>query len=254
MTDSAVPYCGPAPAPAGLWASWNFDPLLIPIVAAIFLSAFFLSRAQSLREGQNLSSIGALALLVIAFVTPLCALTTALFSARVFHHIVLVAGIAPLLAMAFPAGPRLMRVPVSLLLLVHIIVFWLWHAPAPYLFALSSDAAYWLMQGSLLATAIALWQRLLSPQTNPGSALAGLLGSVIQMGMLGALLTFATSPLYEPHFTTTLFYGLTPLADQQLSGLIMWVPGVIPYLFAALLIGYRALVDEGSTRDAGAGW
>ena len=71
------------------------------------------------------------------------------------------------------------------------------------------------------------------------SALSGLLGSIIQMGMLGALLTFAGQPLYEPHMTTTLPYGLTPLADQQLAGLLMWVPAALPYLAVALLIAWR---------------
>lgn len=253
MTDRLDPYCGPAPAPAELWASWNFDPLLVPLVAATLFFAFSLSRIPDMRDSTGLSNAGALALLLIAFVTPICALTTALFSARVFHHVLLVAGVAPLLALAFPAGGRLMRVPVSVLFLAHTLAFWVWHAPAPYIFALGSDLAYWLMQGTLLTTAIALWQRLLSPDTHPGVALAGLLGSVIQMGMLGALLTFAGRPLYEPHFTTTLPYGLTPLADQQLSGLIMWVPGALPYFLAALLIGYRALAEDRRADNAGVG-
>jgi putative membrane protein len=56
------------------------------------------------------------------------------------------------------------------------------------------------------------------------------------MGMLGALLTFARRPLYAPHADTTLAYGLTPLADQQLAGLVMWVPAALPYLLAAALL------------------
>ena len=69
-----------------------------------------------------------------------------------------------------------------------------------------------------------------------GPAMLALLATVVQMGMLGALLTFARDPVYAPHFATTLPYGLTPLADQQLAGLIMWVPAALPYVAAALLL------------------
>jgi putative membrane protein len=44
------------------------------------------------------------------------------------------------------------------------------------------------------------------------------------MGLLGALITFAPRPLYPPHFATTYAWGIPPLADQQLGGVIMWIP------------------------------
>ncbi len=61
------------------------------------------------------------------------------------------------------------------------------------------------------------------------------------MGLLGAVITFARVPLYPPHFATTDPFGLSALADQQLAGLIMWVPATIPYLAAALLLIGRGL-------------
>jgi putative membrane protein len=127
------------------------------------------------------------------------------------------------------------------LLLVHTVAMWLWHAPVPYAFALSSDLAYLAMEASLLVSAFLLWQAMLAGSTHPGRALAALLGSIVQMGMLGALFTFATRPLYEAHMTTTLPFGLTPLADQQLAGIILWVPAAIPYLVAAMVIALRLL-------------
>jgi putative membrane protein len=57
-----------------------------------------------------------------------------------------------------------------------------------------------------------------------------------QMGMLGAILTFAREPFYTSHAATTWPWGLEQVADQQLAGLIMWVPGVIPYAVATALI------------------
>lgn len=244
------PYCGPAPAPADIWSSWNFDPWLLVALAATFLFCAALSmRGVLAREGRLHSTLGTV-VLIIAFVTPLCALSTALFSARVMHHVLLVAGAAPLFALAFPARDWLRRVPLTALFLAHTIAMWVWHAPAPYAFALSSHAAYWLMEGTLFVTAFLLWQSMLARWAHPGAVSIALLGSVVQMGMLGALITFAGRPMYDPHLTTTLPFGLTPLADQQLAGLLMWVPATIPYLAAALVLLARFLTPDASRGEA----
>src|SRR5690606_28990492 len=118
-------------------------------------------------------------------------------------------------------------------------VLWFWHAPPVYEAAIVSAPLYWLMQLSLLGSAVVLWQRILGGDTQLGAALLALLATIVQMGMLGALLTFAREPLYEAHLTTTLPFGLTPHADQQLAGLIMWVPAALPYLLVAILLVTR---------------
>jgi len=174
----------------------------------------------------------ALLLLATAFVSPLCALSVSLFSARSLHHVLLIAAAAPCLAAALPASrPLLAPLPASL---VHLLALWGWHAPAAYEEALANDALYWMMELSLLGSAVALWQAALRSAARLDAAMA-LLGTMMQMGLLGALLTFAGRPLYRPHFDTTLPYGLSALSDQQLAGLIMWVPGSLPYLAAGIL-------------------
>ena len=235
------PYCGPAPVPADLWTSWNLDPWLMPALAATLVFCGLLSpRGLTARDGRFHASLGIFVLLV-AFVSPLCALSSALFSARVLHHVLLVAVAAPLLALAFPARDALRRVPLTALFIAHTIAMWVWHAPAPYAFALSSHAAYWLMEATLFVSAFVLWQAMLARWAHPGAVSIALLGSIVQMGMLGALITFAGRAMYEPHLTTTLPFGLTPLADQQLAGLLMWVPASLPYLAAALVLLARFL-------------
>ena len=88
------------------------------------------------------------------------------------------------------------------------------------------------MQASLLGSALGFWNAVrLAPI--PG-AIVALLATMVQMGLLGALLTFAGSPLYAPHFATTAAWGLGPLEDQQLAGLIMWAPAAAVYLAAAV--------------------
>jgi putative membrane protein len=237
-TAPTVAYCGPAPAPADFLLAWNLDP---PLLAGLAVFAAAVARRPSP------AGWAALALAVAVFVSPLCALTAALFSARVVHHVTLIAVIAPLLVLAFPprdAG----RAPLALLVLVHAAVVWAWHAPAAYSWALATAGGYWLMQASLLGSGWALWRAVLLAPDRPLAGLSALIATVAQMGLLGALITFAPEPLYLLHLTTTSPWGMTPLADQQLGGLIMWAPALLPYLAAAVIAGRRVLEPAAAGR------
>jgi putative membrane protein len=230
-------YCGPAPLPSTLWTSWNID---VPVFLALLTIAvgFALSSPSSLHSRCALAS--GVAVLFVTFISPLCSLATALFSARVTHHILMIAVAAPLLALA---APRL-RAPLTTLTaatLIHAFVVWFWHAPAFYAWALSGTASYWLMEVSLMLSAFWLWSGVLTSTAQPGAALAALIGTIVQMGLLGAILTFARTPLYELHAGTTVSFGLTQLEDQQLAGLLMWIVAPIPYLLAAGLVVARLL-------------
>ena len=222
-------YCGPAPDAASLPWRWNFDPVLLTAVALLALALYLSSR----NRGEHVLSALGLAVLLTAFVSPLCALSSALFSARVLHHVLLVAVAAPFLALALNRARWLTRGP-QFAFCAHTLLFWLWHSPIAYDFALSSHFSYWLMQISLLGSAVWLWASALSALTSAGSACVLLFGTVLQMGMLAALLTFSRDPLYEAHYATTSAFGLTPLEDQQLAGVLMWVPAAGPYLLAVL--------------------
>ncbi len=183
---------------------------------------------------------GALVLLIV-FVSPLCALSSALFSARVLHHVLLVACAAPLLALATPAPREQPREQgVGLPLAVSTMTLWLWHVPSFYTAALEQVALYWLMQLSLLGTAWWFWRAVFAARATLPTALVTIAAAVGQMGLLGAILTFAPRALYAHHFTAPLAYGLTPLEDQQLGGLIMWVPAMLPYAVIAGWIARRA--------------
>ncbi|WP_327196196.1 cytochrome c oxidase assembly protein, partial [Sphingomonas sp. SRS2] len=224
-----IPYCGSAPAPAELLARWNLDPVLIAALALALCGGLHWSRAAGLKR---LPFLFAMALLVLLFVSPFCALTSALFSARAVHHLALTTLVAPLLATALPA--RHMPGGVALWTLIHGATFWAWHAPTAYEAALSNIAVYWLMQASLLFTGLGLWRSIRSAPMP--AAIGALLATMVQMGLLGALLTFAGTPFYAPHYLGPLSWGLSPLEDQQLAGLIMWAPGAGLYLAAALVL------------------
>ena len=238
MQQAWIPYCGAAPAPAELLGRWNLDPLLLLVLLAAPIAYFLLLRPE--KRGSVSAFWGAWALSIALFVSPFCPLTSALFSARSVHHLLLAIVLAPLLVLAFP---RLrLRGSLALWTALAAAVFWFWHSPAAYSAALSNDAVYWLMQLSIGGTAVLFW--IAVGNANLPSAIGALLGTMVAMGLLGALLTFTAEPLYAPHLMTTGPWGLTPLEDQQLGGLIMWAPGGGFYLAAALLLVARWLRRE----------
>lgn len=227
-------YCGPAPIPDHLHLAWNID------FVAIGVCAILVGLHVATRAGDRLPLALGIGLLAVLFVSPLCSLTVALFSARAVHHVLLVAVAAPLLVLAF--GLHRARSPLLSLggsVALGTVAMWMWHVPSLYAAGITSGPLYWLMQASLLGSGVLFWQAVLSPHARPGPALLALLATIVQMGMLGALLTFATRPLYAAHATTTVPFGLSPLEDQQLAGLILWVPAALPYLVAMILIVLR---------------
>ncbi|WP_300578686.1 cytochrome c oxidase assembly protein [Phenylobacterium sp.] len=243
----SIAYCGPPPAPAGLWTDWNFDPILLAAMALCAL-AYFGRAAPTL--GQKAAFTGGMAVLVVAFVSPLCALSTSLLSARIAHHMLMVAVAAPLLALALPR-----KLPGGWLTgagLAHMVILWVWHAPLVYAWALEGVASYWLMELSLLASAMVFWSAVWARKTEPPAVIVALILTMAQMGLLAALITFAQAPLYEPHLLTTTAWGLSPLEDQQLAGLIMWAPGALPYFCAVLWLAARWL--QGLEKDEAPAW
>lgn len=231
-------YCGPAPSPLEWVARWNTDPLALGL-ALLPLAALGVVRTTRARIALAAAS----AALFVSFVSPLCALSSALFSARTLHHLLLMSVAAPLLALALPRA-RTSHLLVATV--VQAVTLWVWHAPSAYAAALSSDAVYWTMQASLLASALIFW-RALRAASGP-SAIIALLATMMAMGLLGALLTFAGQAVYAPHAWTTAAWGLTPLEDQQTAGLIMWAPASALYLAAALWRLGRMLPGDETVR------
>lgn len=230
-----VPYCGAGPNPSELLMRWNLDPLVVIPLAVVSIWLITPGARERVRSPWLAA---ALLVLAVSFVSPLCALSSALFSARVTHDALLVTLAAPLLVYALPPKRtvRLGALPASLL---HAVLFWVWHAPAPYAAALSHDGLYWLMQASLLGSAVLLWQTVRAAAPLAGAT--ALFATMVQTGLLGALLTFAGQPLYGPHLATTAAWSLSPLADQQLGGLIMWAPMAGAYLICTLMLVGRTL-------------
>lgn len=230
-----TPYCGAAPLPADWWVRWNFDPWLLTLIVPLA----FAMGAIPANRAQMQARWSVLACFLVLFVSPFCALSSALFTARVVHHVILATVLAPLIVAGWPGIGR--RPPGSLAIwtALQALVFWAWHGPPVYEAALSNDAVFWLMQCTITASAVIWWDRL---QNMPAAAsVASLLAAMVLMGVLGALITFAETALYAPHWLTTQPWGLSPLEDQQIGGIIMWAPASAFYLGAAMITLYRDL-------------
>lgn len=232
-----LPYCGEAPLPTEWLVRWNPDPVLLTALAGLALAAW--RYRDRVRAGYAAAALG---VAVFLFVSPFCALGSALFTVRILHDVALAAVLAPLLVAALrlhrtdlPGSPALWTA-------LHAMIFWLWHAPPLYAAAMSSDLAFWVMQVTIAGSAAVWWAKVV-PAEAPAAA-AMLLATMVSMGALGALLTFAPRAFYEPHWISARAWGLSALEDQQIAGIVMWAPASLVYLLVALAILYRALGGE----------
>jgi putative membrane protein len=271
----SVPYCGIPTAPDALWTRWNLDPILM--AALVALAGLYALGATRLGHGARIGLTGlsrreqaafycGWTIAAVAVVSPLCALSVSLFSARVGQHMLLVLVAAPLVAAGRPVtafaavlmrpdAPERSRQRSSLAspliaAACFAVLLWFWHAPGPYAATFSSTFVYWSMHVSLFGAALWLWGGL--DRTLAGSMRvvgAGVISSV-QMGFLGVLITLAPRAIYTPHALTTAAWGLTPLQDQQLGGAIMWVPGCVVFLMVSMLALGSALADQSSARTS----
>jgi putative membrane protein len=233
LYHSPVPYCGGAPLPDELWTRWNWDPLLLVFLAAGLVVAL------RLPPGRRGAALGLAGLWAFLYISPFCALGSALFSARAVHHLALILIAAPLLARV--AGAWRIKGSLSTWTVLQALILWFWHAPAAYEWALSSSLVFWAMQFSILISAAAFWHAL-ARSALPGKIIA-LFATMMQMSLLGALIAFAGTALYRPHWLTTEAWDFSPLGDQQMAGLLMWIPGGTLYLAATLYYAWHILAE-----------
>lgn len=238
-----IPYCGAPPIPGHL--TWNTDPVLAAAlvgVAALYAAG---ARRQRLATGPQLAFWSGWSILALALVSPLCNLSVALFSARIAQHVILTLIAAPLLVLGraeiivaayAPAAAARLRSGLRSLtsaggqwtaVLLFALVMWLWHVPATYDATFASTLIYWGMHVTMIGAALLFWAAALRAGASVSTALSGIFVTMLQMSLLGAILTFAGEPLFTVHADTTWPWGLSQLGDQQLGGLIMWVVGGI---------------------------
>lgn len=215
-------------------------------------------------------------LLAAALLSPIDTLGEELFSMHMVQHELMMLGAAPLLvlgkplavfiwAFGSPARKRIGRFvkwravqfawaaliqPFNAWLL-HVLVLWAWHFPSLFQASLDNDWIHALQHFSFLVSALLFWAALIGPQggvRNMGGHYGGsflyVLTTAIHTGILGALLTFSPHAWYPVYEGRTEHWGLTLLEDQQLGGLIMWVPAGVILIAAGMLFAARAIAPQ----------
>jgi putative membrane protein len=256
-------HAGRPPRPHDLWSAWNLDPFLL---LAIALTAWIYLRGRRGRERgawRPWCFGGGLAAIAVALVSPLDALSEALASAHMVQHVLLLLVAAPLFAVGAPVVSLLRGCPVAsvralgrarralrlmranlhvrtdpiVVWLLHAGTIWFWHAAVPYDAALQSHALHVVEHASFLTTAVLFWSVVIgSRSASSGLGVLLVFAMAVQSVFLSALLTFARTPWYGPYADTTRAWGLEPLADQHLAGVIMWVPTGAIYVGVALAL------------------
>jgi len=260
----------------------TLDPLVLAALAAATLGyGYGIARLWRRRAGcgvrpwQVCCFAAGLAVPALALIWPLDALSRLSFAAHMSQHMLLIAIAPPLLVLGAPLAPIgalpgarrvfdwfarapwtwFARPPVAAGL--HGATLWVWHAPGPFQAALGSNTVHALEHATLLGTGLLFWWSLLragrARASGYGAGTVLVLTMIMHTGLLGALLTFAPRPLYPFYGAGARALGLTPLEDQQLAGLIMWVPGGLLYLAAALAFAGAWLLhaERRSARLAG---
>jgi putative membrane protein len=260
----AFAHPGEALEPHDLWSAWEFDPgVVIPLAISGVLYAAGSRRHVGLTGVQLACFWAGWLSLVVALVSPLHPLGEVLFCAHMVQHEVLMLISAPLLVVSRPLVTFLWALPFewrrtlgrwsklnpvhsSWLWLtapltawcIHAIAIWLWHAPALFDATLRSDVVHTAQHLSFFLSALLFWWALFYAHGRRayGSGVLYIFTTAVHTGILGALLTFAPHPWYPAYNSTTEAWGLTPLQDQQIGGLIMWVPASLVYLAAGLAL------------------
>jgi putative membrane protein len=275
MGLAPLPHGGAPLTPHDLWAAWNLEPPLLFLLALTVLLYALGTRNVWRRAGRGhgisvrtaAHFAGATLALLLALVSPLDAIAGVLFSAHMVQHLVLVLLAAPLLVRShfplallwalprraaqslgratnhqpFVRAWRLLASPLTAWLLFAVAV-WAWHLPAFYEAALLNETVHAIEHLVLLATAMLFWwvplEDIRPAYVRYGLAVLYLFTTTLHSTVLGALMTFTSSPWYPYYAPLVGAWGLTPLQDQQLAGLIMWMPG--GFVFTALTIAYFA--------------
>jgi putative membrane protein len=202
----------------------------------------------------------------LALLSPLDALSGALASAHMVQHLLLLLVAAPLLALSAPSSAILRGSPLALrrasghwrrrLGLTHgnlgvlrhpaavwlssVGVIWFWHAAGPYDATLDNQPLHVLEHASFLVTAVLFWQVVVgvrgAARVSGGLGVLLVFAMAMQSVFLSVLLTFARTPWYSGYAQTTAPWGLDPLTDQRLAGVIMWIPAGGIYLVVALAL------------------
>jgi putative membrane protein len=251
-------------APVSPYA-WQWEHALVPAVLATIYLLFagplrqrIDATAEFPRARMQVFMVGVLVLFA-SVATPLDTLSGYLLTAHMIQHLLMTLIVPPLLLLGTPAWMlrpllalplvrpimRVLTHPVTAFLLFNL-VFSAWHAPVLYNLALQDDTVHILEHVLFLATATLTWWPVFSPNAelprlSEPAQLLYLFFESLPPTILGALITFAGTPLYPEYVSAPRLWGLSVMLDQQIAGLIMWIPGALVYFTVLTVVFFRWL-------------
>jgi putative membrane protein len=272
--------------PRDPWPGWTWEPatvLLLGVTA--WLYGYGLHRlwksaesGRGIRKWQALCFGAGWVALVIALLSPIDSMGGVLFSAHMVQHELLMLVAAPLLVLGHPLLPFLWALPIlwrrrlghiaaakpvrrcwrvltrpMTSWIIHAAAVWIWHVPLLFQATLENNAIHVIQHASFLGSALLFAWSLLhgtDREMGYGAAVLYVFLTALHTSILGALLTFAVHPWYPAYQNLTYAWGLTPIEDQQLGGLIMWIPGGVVYLAAGLALIAAWMQDTRITAPA----
>ena len=243
--------------------TWNFAPsILVMLISQAALYGYLVHTARSdgrwgtdVRLSHVIYFALGLSLIFLALVTPIDSLSNeALFSAHMVQHILLMLLASACLLLGTPGYwirtlydlPVLKNIlPIITHPLVTLIAFnavmWIWHVPELYEGALRNPNIHILEHMMFLVFGVLMWLPVIH-DVPPGHVLsyparmAYLFACMVSSSILGAIFTFAPDVAFPFYGNAPLTFGLSPITDQQLAGLIMWVPGSMIFFVAILMV------------------
>jgi putative membrane protein len=246
---------------------WSWEPSIVlplAILLAVYTAGMFRRGSVHTLRWRHASFYVGWLTLALALVSPIHELGEQLFSAHMLQHEILILLSAPLISAAHPGATMLWAfaprhranlggwvhtversTPIVFLTrpltawLLEAFALWIWHIPALYQATLTSEWIHAAQHLSFFLTAVIFWSALYGigrSAMSYGAATFYVFGTAAHCSALGALLTFSTVLWYPAYIQTTQVWGLTPLQDQQLGGVIMWVPSAIVFIVVGLAL------------------
>ena len=225
-------------------------------------------RARGVGVVAAAAFLAALALLALVVGEAVERYTSASFAAHMLQHQLLMLIVAPMLVVGRPLATWSWALPVRWrsriagvfahpawrtpwraltsplgAALAQVILLAIWHAPPAFDAVAGHPWIHATQHASFLAPALAFWWALLAARRRKRFAaiIAALFMMMLATGAIGALLTFASHPLYASYAG-----GPDALADQQLGGLLMWIPGGMLTVALAMVVIHDALAPPTS--------
>ena len=262
---------------------WDLQPLVVvPLVAMAVLYVAGLRRIwQRAGRGRGISPSAVLSfaagwmVMAAALISPVAWISEILFSMHMTQHMLLMLVAAPLVAFGQPLlvwlwvfdGPGRERIATAVrgpavtrawrlvtgaltTFLLQAVVLWMWHAPVLYELALRHDGIHAVQHLSFVVTASLFWWAMVHGRYGRigyGLAVLYVFLTAVHSGALGALLTIAPSPWYSTYVTRGGPWGVDALADQQLAGLLMWIPAGVIFIVLGLAL-FAAWMGEAERR------